>query len=86
MEIQRRELFNQAPAPTLLTDVQRRVFVYPGHSCQRARGNVSLSLLLSPYTLRTVPLRKKKKKEGKEDLELFLTRSKALGVIRSGLK
>ncbi|KAF0023263.1 hypothetical protein F2P81_023893 [Scophthalmus maximus] len=37
MEIQQRELFNQAPAPNRLTDVQRRVFVYPGCSCQRAR-------------------------------------------------
>lgn len=29
---------------------------------------------------------RKKKKTGKEDLELFLTRSKALGVIRSCLE
>lgn len=85
MEMQRRELFNQAPAPDRLTDVQRRVFVYPGRSCQRARwrGNFSLSPLLSPYTLRTV---QRGEKKGKEDLELFLTRSKALGVIRSCLE
>lgn len=37
MEIQPRELFSQAPAPSRLTDVQRRVFVYPGRSCHRAR-------------------------------------------------
>lgn len=51
----------------------------------RGQGDegISPSPLLSPNTLRTVLPKKKKRKKGKEDLELFLTRSKALDVIRS---
>lgn len=47
---------------------------------------ISLSLCCSfPYTLR-IFLREGEKEKAKEDLELFLRRSKALGVIRSCLE
>lgn len=99
MEIQRREVFNQAPAPDRLTDVQRRVFVYPGRSCQRARwrGNFSLSLSLFSFYLSPLLPRRDSlspstrrgplcESEAGKILNPFLTRSKALGVIRSCLE
>lgn len=43
-------------------------------------------LSLSLNTSRTVLRKSKRERKGEEDLELFLTRSKALGVIRSCLE
>lgn len=73
MEIQWRELFNQTPASKPLTDVQRRVFVYPGRSCQRARwrGNFSCCYSFPTYWEQICNRRRKKKKTFQEAMLNF---------------